>query len=135
METFLGGTREGLERRLTAAENATAKVTAELDSERKRVVSRERAAASENLEKVNVAHRAELREAKEAGHAAARALEARALEAAEAAEVAASAAGTAKQELAELVEAAAARKGEVGAQKSQLSSAYFHFGRTRSKAG
>lgn len=113
METFLRGTREGLETRLAAAENVAAKAAAEVDSERRRVASRERAAASQNLKEVSIAHRAELREAREAGHAAARAVEARALEAAEA--VGASAAAASRQELAELVEAAAARKGEVGA--------------------
>ena len=114
METFLRGAREGLEHRLAAAENAAEQAVTELDRERRRIASRERAVANE-LEEVGVAHRAELREAKEAGHAAARAavVEARALGAARVAEVAAASAP--RQELAELVEAAAARKGEVGA--------------------
>lgn len=118
METFLKGARQELERRLATAENAATKAATELNSERRRVASRERAVANE-LEEVCIAHRAELREAREAGHAAARAAtaaavaQARALGAAGLAEV--TAASAPRQELVELVEAAAARKGEVGA--------------------
>lgn len=109
MESLLTTTREGLEQRLAAAEDAEATAAAELERHRRLADSQARAAA-DRLSAESTALKAAQREARQAWHMEARQAEARVLERAEG-EVAAATA-VLKKEMDEAVEKMARREGE-----------------------
>lgn len=110
-ESLFAATCDALEQRLAAAEDLAGTTASELETQRRRAASQERAAA-DRLEQAAAAHQEQLREAIETERTQAREAETRVLEAAEAGAVAASASAAARRELAEVNEAAEARDGE-----------------------
>lgn len=109
MESLLTTTREALEQRLAAAENAATTATAELASHRRLADSQARAAA-DRLSAESTAAKAAQREARQAWQREARKAEARVLEKAEGEAEASTAA--LKKEMGEAVETMARREGE-----------------------
>lgn len=109
MESLLTTTREALEQRLAATENAAATATAELESHRRLADSQARASA-DRLSAESTAAKDAQREARQAWHREARDAEARVLERAEG-EASASMAAL-KKEMDEAVETMARREGE-----------------------